>query len=170
MNITFVPSREPFVRDDVTMWHAQHGWLWNIDVDDMFIGTLFCTLLCGDGCFVHFKTGKYITLPGAVVLAIMRKAMRMLSTESDVIFASIETRNRKLIQTAIYLGFGIVENGGWQRQALDGGSAGLRSGTEITLLKYYGRHLCYSKGKDQPTHEVCRTVPCCATARNNNDN
>ena len=140
MNITFVPSREPFVRDDVTMWHAQHGWLWNIDVDNMFVGTLFCTLLCGDGCLVHFKTGKYITMPGAVVLAIMRKAMRMLSENCDVIFASIETRNRKLIQTAIYLGFVIVENGGW-----------MRDGTDVTLLKYYGRHLCYSKGKDQPT-------------------
>lgn len=140
MNITFVPSKEPFVRDDVTMWHAQHGWLWNIDVDDMFVGTLFCTLLCGDGCLVHFKSGKYIVLPGVVILAIMRKAMRMLSAECDVIFASIETRNKKLIQTAIRLGFRIVDGGGW-----------LRDGEEVTLLKYYGRQLCYSKGKDKPT-------------------
>lgn len=140
MNITFVPTKEPFVRDDVTMWHVDRGWVWNIDVDNMFVGTLFCTLLCGDGCFVHFLSGKYIVLPGAVILAIMRKAMRILTANCDVIFASIETRNKKLIRTAIYLGFGIVENGGW-----------MRDGVEITLLKYYGRPLCYSIDRDQPT-------------------
>lgn len=140
MQITFVPSKEPFVRDDVTLWHAAHGWLWNIDVDNMFVGTLFCTMLCGDGCFIHFLSGKYIVLPGAVILAIMRKAMRILSAECDVIFASIETRNKKLIRVAEFLGFRIIEGGGW-----------LRDGVEITLLKYYGRRTCYSKTENPPT-------------------
>jgi len=134
MNITFVPSKEPFVRDEVTMWHAEHGWLWNIDVDNVFVGTLFCTLLCGDGCFIHFKAGKYMHVPGVIILAIMKKAMRMLSAECDVIFASIETRNQKLIRTAILLGFGTIDGGGWTRD-----------GVPVTLLKYYGRSLCYSK-------------------------
>ena len=105
MKITFVPTKEPFVRNEVTKWHAEHGWCWNVDVDDMFVATLFCTLLCGDGCLVHFLTGRYIQLPGAVVLAIMKKAMRMLGPECDVIYATIARQNPRWIATWISFSF-----------------------------------------------------------------
>ena len=127
MKITFVPTEDPFVRNDVTTWHAQHGWCWNVDVDNMFVATLFCTLLCGDGCLVHFDTGKYIRLPGSVILAIMRKAMRMLEQNADVIYATILARNQALIRVAICLGFRLVPGGGFQRDGKD----------EVVLLKFY---------------------------------
>ena len=135
MKITFVPTKEPFVRNEVTKWHAEHGWCWNVDVDDMFVATLFCTLLCGDGCLVHFLTGRYIQLPGAVVLAIMKKAMRMLEPECDVIYATIARRNAALIRVAVRLGFGLVPDGGFIRDGSE----------EVALLKYYGRPVGYIK-------------------------
>lgn len=135
MHITFVPTKEPFVRNDVTTWHAEHGWCWNVDVDDMFVATLFCTLLCGDGCLVHFDTGKYIRLPGPVILAIMRKAMRMLEQNADVIYATILARNHALIRVAIRLGFVLVPDGGFLRDGKD----------DVVLLKYYGCPARYIK-------------------------
>ena len=135
MTITFVPTNEPWVRNDVTRWHAEHGWVWNVDVDDEFVATVFCTLLCGDGAVIHFYTGKYTSLPGAVVLGIMRKAIRVIVPNCDVLYATIPTANEKLIRVAVSLGFGLVPDGGF-----------LRDRTEsISLLKYYPQSRCHIK-------------------------
>ena len=135
MKITFVPTKEPWVINDVTRWHAEHGWVWNVDVDDEFVATVFCTLLCGDGAVIHFYTGKYTRLPGVVVLGIMRKAMRVVSPHCDVLYATIPSNNKKLIQVAIGLGFCLIPDGGF-----------LRNGNEeIELLKYYPRSKCHIK-------------------------
>ena len=128
MTIRFYPTMHcPSVYNDITLWHCEHGWCWNIEVNERIIATMCGTLLCGDGCIVHFETMDFIKLPGAVILGVMRKAVRMLAPECDMIYATIEARNEKLIRVAVRLGFEIVPDGGFLRDGK----------TEVVLLKFY---------------------------------
>jgi hypothetical protein len=125
----------PCVWNDVVSWHSRHGWCWEVKVDGVAVAVFYCTLLCGDGCLVHFDKAEYVKLPGAVILGIMRKAMRMIEPECDVIYATIEKQNEKLIHVAIRLGFGLIPNGGFLRDGK----------TEVVLLKFYPETARYIK-------------------------
>ena len=139
MNIRFIKrnayGNRPCIDNEVIRWHARHGWCWDVQVDGTLVAVFYCTLLCGDGCLVHFDKAKYINVPGAVVLGVLKKAMRMVAPECDVIYATIEKRNAALIRVAVHLGFGIVPDGGFLRDKTE----------EVVLLKYYGRPAGYIK-------------------------
>ena len=146
--IRFEKTLTPCVADEVTAWHAVHGWLWNVVVYENTdqhgptrtdtIGVFYCTLLCGDGAVVHFDTvGPIAPLH---LLAAMKKGIRMIAPYCGVIFATIPEDRAKLIRVAIRLGFGLT----------DGGY--LRDGQKIALLKFFAPRKNYITSKT-PTQE-----------------
>lgn len=128
MKVNFEKVIVPCVVNDVTLWHCEHGWLWDVvDVQSgRHIAVFFCTLLCGDGCIVHFSTAGGVSVPWTLTLSAMRKGIRMIGSYGNVIYATIPAENRGLIRVAIRLGFGLVCDGGFQRD-----------GRRIELLKYF---------------------------------
>lgn len=127
MKVNFEKVIIPCVVNDITLWHLEHGFLWDVvEVPSgRRIAVFFCTLLCGDGCIVHFDSVKGVEVSWGAVLAAMRKGIRMVSDCGAVIYATIPAEKSSLIRCACCLGFAIVDAGGF-----------LRDGKEIVLLKY----------------------------------
>lgn len=133
MRVRFEKVVVPCVVNDVTLWHLEHGFLWDVvEEDGRRIGVFFCTLLCGDGCIVHFDTVPGMVIPWQSTLAAMRKGVRMIAEVGGVIYATIPAENRALIRVAVRLGFGLVCDGGF-----------LRDGEPVVLLKYFPRRKGY---------------------------
>lgn len=127
--VRFEKTVLPCVMNDVTAWHVAHGWIWDVVevASRRLLGVFFCTLLCGDGCVIHFepRPGEIIRWP--LTLAAFRKAVRMISPVCDVVYATVPADKIKLIHTLLRLGFVPVENGGFRSD-----------GREILLLKFFG--------------------------------
>lgn len=124
MNVDFVKTALPCVCNAVTLWHAQHGWIWDVCHRGVPLGVFYCTLLCGEGVVIHFSTLPDVIIPAGVILAAFRKALKITSP-LGVVFATIPEEQAKLIRVVKRLGF--VETGGNFPRPGDG---------EIVLLKY----------------------------------
>ena len=120
----FTRATTLIIDNDVTRWHLAHGWIWNVIApDNSPLGVFYCTLLCGDGCIIHFDALPDI--PWSVILPAFRKAIRMISPVSDVVYATVPTSHAKLIRILIRLNFAPVSSGGFLRDQT----------TPVTLLK-----------------------------------
>ena len=120
----FARATRLFIDNDITRWHLAHGWIWNVIApDNSPLGVFYCTLLCGDGCIIHFDALPDI--PWHVILPAFRKAIRMISPVSDVVYATVPTSHAKLIRILIRLNFSPVSSGGFLRDQT----------TPVTLLK-----------------------------------
>ena len=126
--VRFIHTLSPCVLNDVTLWHLQHGWIYDVQEcrSGRLIGVFFVTLLCGDGGIVHFDT-----LPGAVSPPLFLSALRLcipfVSRHLDNIFATIPADRTRLIRLVKRIGF---------RDCPD--ASFLRDGRRISLLKYFG--------------------------------
>lgn len=127
MKINFEKVIVPCVVNDVTLWHAEHGWLWDVveAQSSRHVAVFFCTLLCGDGCIVHFDTVPGMVIPWQSTLAAMRKGVRIVVPLCKVVYATIPADNLPLIRCAVLLGF-VLTDGGF-----------FRDGRKIELLKYF---------------------------------
>lgn len=127
MVVFFEKTVSPCVDNEVTRWHTEHGWVWNVyDVrNGVFAGVFFASLLCGDGCVCHFIRKKSVPVSPSLILAAFKKGMRIISPVCDVIYATVPERKEKLIQVLIKLGFGLT------------GSVFYRNGDKIILLQYF---------------------------------
>ena len=120
----FARATRLVIDNDVTRWHLTHGWIWNVIApDNSPLGVFYCTLLCGDGCIIHFDALPHI--PWSVILPAFRKAIRMISPVSDVVYATVPDSRTKLIRILIRLNFAPVSSGGFLRDQT----------TPVTLLK-----------------------------------
>ena len=128
MKVNFEKVIIPCVVNDITLWHLEHGFLWDVvEVPSgRRIAVFFCTLLCGDGLIVHFDSVENIEISPASVFSAMRKGVRMIREYGNVVYATIPAEKSTLIHCACRLGFDVVEAGGF-----------LRDGKEIVLLKYF---------------------------------
>ena len=128
MKVNFVKTVIPCVVNDVTIWHVQHGLIWDVieAPSGRYLGVFFCTLLCGDGCIIHFCSLPDVVISPATTLYAFKKAVRMMSSYGNVIYATIPAQKIKLVRTICALGFRIVSDGNF-----------LRDGEEIQLLKYF---------------------------------
>lgn len=134
MMVHFEKTGELCVRNEVTEWHQEHGWIWNVrDDGGRLLGVFYCTLLCGDGCVIHFETLGGV--PRWAFAAAIRKAVRMLEPVCGVIYATIPSRFGKLIAVMRRYGFRVVEGGGFRRD-----------GDAVELLKYFGDEGRYITG------------------------
>jgi hypothetical protein len=127
MKVYFEATKLPVMRDLEIVWHAEHGWTWNIvDVEQRkYVGVFFATLT-GDGCIVHFSTIEEV--PWYITFAAMKKAIRLILPHVNVIYATIPAEKEKLVSVACRLGFRVIEGGEF-----------LRDGKEVFLLKYFER-------------------------------
>lgn len=118
------------VDNDVTRWHFDHGWIWNVlevDHDNRIVrplGVFFATLLCGDGAVIHCDSIPGIVIPPAVTLAAFRKAIRMVAPACSLLLATIPEDRVSLIRVVVRLGFRIT-TGSFERD-----------GKRILLLKF----------------------------------
>lgn len=130
MKVNFEKCVLPCVINDVTIWHLHHGFIWDVveAPSGRRIAVFFCTLLCGDGCFVHFETVKNLKISWATVFAAMRKGVQMISPYGNVIYATIPEEKKALIRVACKLGFSVVKEGSFDRD-----------GENIVLLKFLDR-------------------------------
>ena len=120
----FARATRLFIDNDVTRWHLAHGWIWNVSSSDNSpLGVFYCTLLCGDGCIIHFDALPHI--PWTAILPAFKKAIRMISPVSDVVYATVPDSRAKLIRILIRLNFAPVSSGGFLRDQT----------TPVTLLK-----------------------------------
>ena len=120
----FTRATTLLIDNDVTRWHLAHGWIWNVSSSDNSpLGVFYCTLLCGDGCIIHFDALPHI--PWSVILPAFRKAIRMISPVSDVVYATVPDSRAKLIRILIRLNFTPISSGGFLRDQT----------TPVTLLK-----------------------------------
>ena len=117
----------PCVDNEVTRWHAAHGWIWDVyEVDrQRIIGVFFATLLCGDGAIIHFYPLENIKIHPMTTLSAFRRGVALVAANADVVFATIPTAKIKLIRCMERLGFIVCRAGSFERD-----------GAEITLLKY----------------------------------
>lgn len=129
MRVNFEPATVPCVVNEVTLWHLQHGWIWNIvEVPDgRPIGVFFATLLCGDGCIVHFSMVRDLDISWGTILTALRRGVSVAAHYCDVVYATIPRENRRLISIACRLGFAEIVGGGF-----------VRDGKPVALLKYLG--------------------------------
>ena len=117
------------VDDEVTRWHFDHGWIWNvleIDRDNRVVrplGVFFATLLCGDGAVIHCSSIPGISIHWSLTLAAFRKAIRMLAPVCGILLATIPEERRALLRVIRRLGF--REIGSFPRD-----------GERVLLLKY----------------------------------
>ena len=128
MKVNFERVIIPCVVNDVISWHHEHGWCWDVvEVSTRrHVAVFFCTLLCGDGCVVHFETVPGIEIPWQTTVAAMKKGMRMVSGSGvHVIYATIPAEKQALIRAAVALGFRLT-NGGF-----------MRNDEPVELLKYF---------------------------------
>lgn len=125
--IYFKHTFSPCVDNEITRWHLAHGWLW--DVYDrkleQNIGVFFVTLMCGDGCIVHFDRVEHVDVEAAALLCAFRRGVELVAPHFNVVFATIPSEKQKLIRCACRLGFSVCH-----------GAEYWRFEQEITLLKY----------------------------------
>ena len=120
----FARATRLFIDTDVTRWHLAHGWIWNVSSSDNSpLGVFYCTLLCGDGCIIHFDALPHI--PWTIIRPAFKKAIRMISPVSDVVYATVPDSNAKLIRILSRLNFAPISSGGFLRDQT----------TPVTLLK-----------------------------------
>ena len=125
MKVNFERVVVPCIVNDITLWHVEHGLLWDVVAvpSGRRIGVFFATLLCGDGSVIHFYAAEDI--PKTAFLAAFRKALKMMSSYGNVIYATVPDEYGKLISVLCRAGFIKVPDGGF-----------VRAGKNITLLKY----------------------------------
>ena len=128
MRVFFEATKNPLLESPEILWHVNHGWVWNVwQVETKkCVAVFFATLLCGDGCILHFSTFPDQKIDWVTVLAGMRKGLKMVLPYVSVVYATISATEEKLRKVEEKLGFAVVENGGFTRD----------DGTEILLLKY----------------------------------
>lgn len=126
IRVRFEKTLIPCVVNDAILWHLKHGWVWDaVEVSSSRrYAVLYCTLLCGDGCIIHFETVPGTPVSYLFLLSGMRRAMRMIAPVCDVIYATIPEEKQKLIRVAERLGF----------RKTDAGF--MRDGLNICMLKY----------------------------------
>ena len=126
IRVRFEKTLIPCVLNEVISWHLEHGWVWDaVEFPSRRrCAVLYCTLLCGDGCIIHFETVPGIRVSHLFLLSGMRRAMRMIAPVCGVIYATIPEEKRKLIRVAEHLGF--------RRTDADFD----RDGVKICMLKY----------------------------------
>ena len=126
IRVRFEKTLIPCVVNDAILWHLKHGWVWDaVEVSSgRRYAVLYCTLLCGDGCIIHFETVHGTPVSYLFLLSGMRRAMRMIAPVCDVIYATIPEEKQKLIRVAERLGF----------RKTDAGF--MRDGLNICMLKY----------------------------------
>jgi hypothetical protein len=123
----------PCVENPVVCWHVAHGWIWNVwEVSrQRNIGVFYATLLCGDGVVIHFDVLPGIQLHPATVLSAFRRGVALAAANADVVFATVQADNVKLIRCLCRLGFVVCRDASF-----------CRDGAEIALLKYLPRAKC----------------------------
>lgn len=118
MNIArFEKSVLPCVIDEVTLWHKQHGWLWNV-LDQRTgdrVAVFFCTLLCGDGAILHFTVRPNVSLSGVFLRSAFRRGIEMVKPYCGVLYATIPQSSTGLVRVVEKLGFQVVRDGGFYR-------------------------------------------------------
>lgn len=127
MKVYFEATKFPVMRDPEIVWHAEHGWTWNVvDVEQRkYVGVFFATLT-GDGCIVHFSTFEEV--PWYIFFSAMKKGIRIILPHVNVMYATIPAEKEKLVSVACRLGFRVIDGGEF-----------LRDGKEVFLLKYFER-------------------------------
>ncbi len=135
MKVSFVKPRTRrtlAVDDEVTRWHFRHGWVWNVMLAEtwMPLGVVFCTLLGGDGCAVHFSVKPGVVPPKTAMLAAIRKAIRMLAPVCPLLLATIpdDAEHRHLILVLYRCGFRRSDLQ-WRREG----------GVPVAALQYFPR-------------------------------
>lgn len=128
MKVNFVKTLIPCVLNEITLWHLQHGLIWDVveAPSGRYLGVFFATLLCGDGCIIHFFSLPDVVISPPTTLYAFRKAIQIMSTYGNVIYATVPEEKTKLVKVLRLLGFGIVADGNFSR-----------SGQNILLLKYF---------------------------------
>lgn len=128
MKVNFVRTLIPCVVNEITLWHVQHGMLWDVveAPSGRYLGVFFCTLLCGDGCIIHFYSLPDVVISPATILYAFRKAVRMMTAYGNVIFATVPESKKKLCRVLCGLGFRILPDGNF-----------IRDDQNILLLKYF---------------------------------
>ncbi len=117
-------------RNPVMEWHVAHGWayhVWQYDAAGRgrIIGGFYVTLLCGDGGVLHFDCYDRETAAcPAVLLAAMRKGLRIVEPHLSLMMATIPAELPGLIAVVCRMGF--RETGDFDRD-----------GRKIRLLKYF---------------------------------
>jgi hypothetical protein len=121
------------VDNPVVRWHVAHGWIWDVwEVDrQRKIGVFYASLLCGDGVVIHFDVLPGIQLHPATVLSAFRRGVALAAANADVVFATVQADNVKLIRCLCHLGFVVCQDASF-----------CRDGAEIALLKYLPRAKC----------------------------
>lgn len=127
MKTNFVKTLTPCVVNEVTCWHLAHGFLWDVvEVSTgRKLGVFYVTLLCGDGCIIHFYALPGIDITPATTLYTFRKAINMTARYGNVLYATVPEDHIKLLRVLCRLGFAPVPQGGF-----------VRDGVQIVLLKY----------------------------------
>lgn len=108
MKVFFVEPTVPCVDTEVTRWHMQHGWLWDVvTASGEHLGVIFCTLLCGDGAIVHFTPLPGADIPPTAMLGALRKMIRMIPPVCPILLATVpdDDGHAHLIRVLIRLGF-----------------------------------------------------------------
>lgn len=125
--VYFVNTLSPCVDNEITRWHLAHGWLWDVYDRKLKrnIGVFFCTLLCGDGCIIHFDCVPELSPEPVAILSAFRSAVDLVSPDFNVVFATIPSSKNKLISCICRMGFSVCCDAKYWRD-----------GQEITLLKY----------------------------------
>ena len=128
MRVFFEVTKNPQLESPEILWHVKHGWVWNVwEVETRkCVAVFFATLLCGDGCILHFSTFPDEKIRWQTVLAGMRKGLKLVLPHCSVVFATVPASRKKLLRVEQRLGFFIVPQGGFTRE----------DGEEILLLKY----------------------------------
>lgn len=123
----------PCLENPVVRWHVAHGWIWNVwEVSrQRNIGVFYATLLCGDGVVIHFDVLPGIQLHPATVLSAFRRGVALAAANADVVFATVQADNVKLIRCLCHLGFVVCRDASFMRDE-----------DEIALLKYLPRAKC----------------------------
>ena len=129
MRAKFEKTILPCVCNEVVLWHLRHGWVWDVyELPSLRrCGVFYCTLLCGDGCVVHFDTVPGMKLSWVFIHSAMKRSIRMIAPLCNVVYATIPEEKEMLIRVCFHLGF----------RKTDGGF--LRDRMPVALLKYYPR-------------------------------
>lgn len=130
MNIQFRHTLSPCVFNSTTVWHTAHGgWVWDVIRPDTgeYLGVFYCTLLCAEGCIVHFDTIPGVHIPPKVFLSSIKKGIAMVRPSCDVIFATVPKEKYRLIRILQRIGFRHCPEADYSRD-----------GEEVIFLHYLG--------------------------------
>ena len=148
MKVNFVKVLIPCVTDGEVLWHLEHGCCYDVvEVGSgRRLGVFFATLLCGDGCIIHFSVSPECSSPGSIspatILYAFRKGIRTASMLGEVIYATIPEEKKGLIRVVELLSFRILPEGSF-----------FRDGKKILLLKYFPHKRGILPGKDPQRKE-----------------